>query len=481
MAEISQKVNGIPLPPELLGLITKRLRKPDLKSLRLVCRSLRPWAAPLLFDQVTFSPSSRALNRAKETVLHFGEYVKTLFYFPVQYRILSFEEFQDFAHSLCDNGTMQKCIRQDDEDGHIDDLSFQHHIEHSFHSYSSRAQEQLEMEQTGAHLAHLCHILSKIPKAKKLVIGSTGAYSHLGMEDMRHLGIDLRDLCPRIDCILSPEEHVLMQPVPFCFTFADIRDFLHPAMLALHATASAITKLDIQVNKYQDEASALLSISAFDRTTPESRYVTFRLSTLTMLRLDLGICTRDALDEFCFNQGNVTDTLATARNLECLYISLTPAFVNSLRDPYSLFTFEGILGGCRFPKLKSLVLECFKAKPAKLLEFLTSFGPTRSAVLARFQAHGRFMGTNGGESPTDPASERSGIVVPERIWLGPWIRLRAHRLQRGWKSKISFCDGARIRSRCRQLGRQELGMSKQDARMQLTRGVIGLWRGTGAG
>ena len=349
MAHTSPKANGIPVPPEILALITQRLRKPDLKNMRLVCRSLRPFAAPLLFDQVAFSPSSRALKRAKETVLHFGEYVKTLFYFPVKYRFLSFAEFHDFAHSLCDDDTMERCIRQDDEEDEINDRTFQQHIEHSFRSYSSRAQEQWEMDQTGAHLAHLCHILSKIPTAKKLVIGSTGAYSHIGTKDMRHLGIDLSDLCPRSDCILSPEQHVVMQPVPHCFAFPDIRDILHPAMLALYATASAITKLDMQVNNPQDDAFALLSVSAFDRSIPQSRYVTSRLSTLTKLRFNLGLDALDTADELCFNRGGVTNALATARNLECLYISLTPAFEDSLRDRNSLFTFEGILGGCQFP------------------------------------------------------------------------------------------------------------------------------------
>ena len=403
MAQTSQKANGIPLPPELLELIIKRLRKPDLKSLRLVCRSLRPWAAPLLFDQVTFSPNSRALNRAKETVLRFGEYVKTLFYFPVKYRYLNFQEFKDFAHSLCGHDTIEKCIRQDYEDGHIDDQTFRQHIEHSFCSHSSRAQEAWEMEQTGAHLAHLCDILSKIPTAKKLVIGPTGAYSHIWINDMRHLGINLSDLCPRRDCILSPEEHVLMQPVPFCCPYPDVRDFLHPLMLALHATASAITQLDIQVNKPQADTSALLSVSAFNRFTPQSRYVTFRLSTLTRLHFSLGIGPRD-INGLCFIQGDVTNTLAAARNLECLYITVAPNFESLLRDLTALSTFEGILGGCRFPKLKSLVLEDFSANSTALPEFLK-----HSSQLEALYLHDFYLMTGSWERTAERVRQTLGL------------------------------------------------------------------------
>lgn len=372
MAQTRQNASGLPLPPEVLILIIKRLRKPDLKQVRLVCRLLRLLAAPLLFDQIAFSPSHRTLDVANHTALHFGGHVKTLFYFPVKYGYLSLEEFSYLSQKLCDYDTVEDCIRQDDEDGHTGKQSFQQHVEHSFHSYSSRAREQLEMDQTGAHLAHLCSILGKLPKAQKLVIGATGADSHLRIKDMRHLGIDLSDLCPKKDCILSLEDHINMQPIPHCFSDPEIRDFFHPAMLALHATSSAITKLDIQIHKPWDALSALLPVSAFDTSIPQYRYTILRLSTMTKLRFDLGIDDRGSADGEVFYQRDVARALANARNLECLYISLASDFEPLLRAPNLVNTFDGILGGCRFPKLKSLVLKGFNVHPAELSGFLQS-------------------------------------------------------------------------------------------------------------
>ena len=372
MAQTRQNTSSLPLPPEVLILIIKRIRKPDLKQVRLVCRSLRLLAAPLLFDQIAFSPSFHTLNIANHTAQNFGGHVKTLFYFPVKYGELSLEKFSYFSQQLCDHDTIETCIRQDDEDGHTGKESFQQHIEHSFHSYSSRAQEQLEMDETGAHLAHLCSILGKLPKAQKLVIGSTGAYGHLRRQDMRHLGIGLSDLCPRKDCILSLEDHINMQVVPHCYSDPDMRDFLHPAMLALHATNSAITKLDVQIHKAWDSNAALLPVSAFDRSIPQFRYTVLRLSTMTKLRFDLGIDDQGSADGEVFYQRDVARALANARNLECLYISLAPDFEHLLRDLNPVNTFDGILGGCKFPKLQSLVLNGFNVDPTELSGFLKS-------------------------------------------------------------------------------------------------------------
>ncbi|KAL9133873.1 MAG: hypothetical protein Q9175_004946 [Cornicularia normoerica] len=360
----------MPFPPEVLLLIAKRLRKPDLKKFRLVCRSLRFLVVPLLFDQIAFSPSFRALSLANDIASHFGCHVKTLFYFPVNYRQLTLAEFTDISQNIRDDDMIEGCIRQDVEDGHTDNQSLRLHIEHSFNSYSSRAKEQLDLYRSGRHNAHLIYIMSKIPTAKKLVIAATGSCEHIRIKDMRHLGIVSSDLCPRNDCILSPEDHLNMQPVPHCFGRPEIGDFFHPMMHALHATRSTITELDIQVHKPKKDTSALLAVSAFSASVPQSRYLTNRLSTMTKLRFDLGIDARSTADEEVFNRKDVAKALATARNLECLYISLPDDFEDTLQDPDSPRTFDAILGGCQYPKLKSLVLECFDANEAELLGFL---------------------------------------------------------------------------------------------------------------
>ena len=365
MDQTTRSTSGIPLPPELVLSVIKRLRKPDLKHVRLVCRSLRLLVIPLLFDQIAFSPCLRALNVANRTAPHFGQHFKTVFYFPVKYRHLTQDDFEEVSHEICDDSLFEDCIRQDDEDGHTDNQSLQQHTEHSFRSYSRRAQEELDLHRNGAHLAHLCLVLSNIPRARKMVIGATESGEHIRVNDMRHLGIDLREMCPRKDCILSLEIHLNKQPVPHCHSSADILDFFHPSMLALHATGSGITKIDFHVQKPRDEPSALLAISAFGTLMVQSRYLVFRLATMTKLRFDLEINTRGTADKEFFNRRDVAKALATARNLECLYISLSMDFENQL-----LTTFDAILGGCHLTKLKSLVLECFDVEQAELLDCL---------------------------------------------------------------------------------------------------------------
>lgn len=293
-----------------------------------------------------------------------------IFYFPVKYRHLTRDEFEEVSHEICDDSLFEDCIRQDDEDGHTDNQSLQQHTEHPFRSYSRRAQEQLDLHRTGAHLAHLCLVLSNIPRARKMVIGATESGEHIRVNDMRHLGIDLREMCPRKDCILSLEIHLNIQPVPHCHSSADIRDFFHPSMLALHATGSGITKIDFQVQKPRDEPSALLAISAFDTLMVQPRYLVFRLATMKKLRFDLEINTRGTADKGLFNRRDVAKVLVTARNLECLYVSLSMDFEKQLQDTSDLTTFDAILGGCHLTKLKSLVLECFDVEQAELLDCL---------------------------------------------------------------------------------------------------------------
>ena len=143
-------------------------------------------------------------------------------------------------------------------------------------------------------------------------------------------------------------------------------------MLALDMFGPTITELDMEYCRwlYQKETVAcpLLSTSAFDISTPHSRSLSNVLSRLRQLHLALDLTAYElgGFYEDIFLQGHAAMALSQASNLEGLYIV---AFEGD-DEPSEASTFLSILGGCRFPKLTSLMLDVFISGESELCQFI---------------------------------------------------------------------------------------------------------------
>ena len=346
--------------PEILELTFKSLHRPDLKNVRLTCKAFEKCATPLLFDQVVVSPNPAAFEIANLVIAHFRPHISTLVVFPVTHTKLTRREFKVEARELFQN----------DKKG--DRAALEAHLNLWFRLYTKRCESEKIIYSSGEFVVQLCSAFSRVPGLRKLVIGQSDFHIHMRERHLRHLGIKKSDLCDVNNCQLGHEEHVKYQPHPYSCPNPDALNLLHPAMLALDTFGLSITELDMEYYywRYQKETVAcpLLSISAFDISNPHSRSLSNTFSRLRKLHLALDLTANglEGLWEDVFLEGHAAMALSQARNLESLYIV---AFEGD-GDPSEESTFLPILGGCRFPKLTSLMLEGFLSEESELCQFI---------------------------------------------------------------------------------------------------------------
>ena len=82
------------LSNDLLADVFAYLRKPDLRSVRLVCRSFERAGVPRLFDQIHLSFDPLGLDVAESVINTFGRYVTTIKVTVLYYGDLSLDDFK---------------------------------------------------------------------------------------------------------------------------------------------------------------------------------------------------------------------------------------------------------------------------------------------------------------------------------------------------------------------------------------------------
>ena len=337
------------LPPELEVEVCRNMTKAELKVCRLVCKSFDKAAVPFLFDEVFVAASYSDLEIADLVVSRFGPYLRTVTLSIVDYECLPMKIFrettrQEWKHLQKFNGRVNA------------------HLEHAFELYCKLQTEHLQIHKSGELLARLSVILSKSPKVGKMIL------TDCGNKDIHHQSL-IRphdpwrqdDLCPFKKCELSVLDHLGfhvrprpphdMLPNPF-----------HLAMLAISAAKSTVTEFTMVHDLEYKVPSKMSYISkhAFKMTTQEFYCVTSQLQHLTKLRIRL----RDEGEE----TRAVARALSYGVNLESLVIEgLQDDLIFTSESDTTMFMF---LGGCRFPKLRSLVLQEMDSRDEELLDFL---------------------------------------------------------------------------------------------------------------
>ena len=142
------------VPPEVLGQILARLKKKDLKQVRLVCKQLERSAVSLLFDEVYLSTNPAEIEIAQHTIRNFGKSITTVFFSAVEYKEVKWGHFKKSV-------------------GRSHELE---HVRLAYTNYCKLRQEQQEMFRAGTYFGHLCYALRTIPNAKRLVITDFEAY-----------------------------------------------------------------------------------------------------------------------------------------------------------------------------------------------------------------------------------------------------------------------------------------------------------------
>ena len=338
--------NTMYLPLELQRFICRGLTKAELKAARLVCKSLYQAATPFLFDEVFVAASYSDLEVADLVASRFGTYVKTVTLSSVVYKSLSMEQFRQETESRT------KTLERSND-----------HLKHTFEVYCGAQKEYHDIDQSGELMERLCLILNKTPKCRKMILTD---YGNDGVDDTstaRHEPLKEDNLCPFEVCSLSVSDHLDFHFRPTS-PYQKTPNSFHIAMLAISRTKSTITELAMIHHGEEDgREESFLSEESFGVTAWLSYCSTVSLQQLSRLRIRLYV--RGA--EPCMDRP-IAKALSSAVSLESLFIEggsdLLPV------EPYMVTKMSTFLEGCRFPKLKSLILMAMDSKEDELLEFL---------------------------------------------------------------------------------------------------------------
>lgn len=329
------------LPPELLSLVCGRLCKEDLKRVRQVSKIWEQAAVPHLFDKIFISLDMVDFCIAKLVIRHFSHYIRTLVFSSIYYKKCDWEIFDYYLNWETDTGTRTS------------------HFDHPFVLYDIARKKQQENITNNSYLTYLSFALTSLPNIRKIVLTDTFSSWSMPYQSRR-----LR-VCTFEQCGLTATDH-----------FPDIvrqsgfsrRDSTNPWRLmlsALSATNENVRELTME----PDGMGLSTDTAAFSMSPQDLSQAMACFRNLTKLRLSLV----SDIERFSTNvdtfhvHRNVAKLLRSAINLESLSLDL---FYEEGIPKHKYSTLQEILGQCKFPKLKSLILSFLTSSDEELLQLL---------------------------------------------------------------------------------------------------------------
>ena len=356
--EHSAQGSSIMLSPELLSLICGFLPKQALKHVRQVSKTWERAAVPTLFDQIFMSLEMTDLLSAKLVIRYFKQYIRVLVFSSVYYRKMGRDEFVEYYRAF---GT-------DDETAV--------HSEYAFQLYRTARKDQQKHLQNGLVSAYLSFALTSCPNVRKIILTDAPSSRSMPWKSLKAF-----EPCPVKQCDLnSTTQHF----PPFLrgsgFNLTGSSNPWRLILLALAVTDPNISEL----NMLPEDREATVTHLAFSMTSGELQQVKLRFQTLTKIRL---ISDWDPETVVARTYTNIAKLLSCAVNLEHLALAVIDDDESACGCPL-----EWVLGGCAFPKLKSLILGFLHFSEAELLRLLTpSKGLQHLTIECPFLKEGSWM------------------------------------------------------------------------------------------
>ena len=340
--EHSAQGSSIMLPPELLSLVCELLPKQALKQVRQVSKTWEQAAVPYLFDQIFMSLEMADLLIAKLVIHHFKQYIRVLVFSSVYYREMGRDEFVEHYRAF-----------------HTDPDTAIVHSTYAFKLYRSAQRDQQKHLETGLVSAYLSFALTSCPNVRKIILTDSPSSRSMSWKSLQVFEPRRSKNCPVKGCDLNGTKHFPARLRWSGFTLAGSPNPWRLILQALSVTDSDISELTM----LPEDRETMVTTFAFSMTSGELKQVKLRFQTLTKIRL-----------LFAWNPEptaggtytNIAKLLSCAVNLAHLALAGIDDDEGDCGCPL-----QWVLGGCAFPKLKSLILGFFEFSEAELLRLLT--------------------------------------------------------------------------------------------------------------
>ena len=342
-------------PPEILSLVCGYLPKNDLKRVRQVSKILGGAAVSCLFDEIFISQDKADFRIAKLVIRHFRYYIRTLVFSSIYYT------------KWHQNSFRRESLIKFAEYSHLDSDIDSDHSWHAFTVYRTLRNKQQEIilksisspsSPSSPSSAYLSLALASLPNIRKIILTDTSSSRSMPSQSLQDYQPRNLKPCPVGDCDLTPADHLPDGLRQTGFSRTDSFNPWRPVLSALSTTQANIRELTMEPD------NMCLGTKSVPFEMLSRAILSFR--NLTKLRLSL-IRDTDQLYGSRHVHRNVAKVLSNATNLESLSLDISDV---KLPPSSRCSLFQDILGRCKFPKLRSLILAFFTSSDEELLRLL---------------------------------------------------------------------------------------------------------------
>ncbi|CAD6590187.1 MAG: hypothetical protein ASARMPREDX12_004220 [Alectoria sarmentosa] len=330
------------LPPEVLSLVCGFLSKQVLKQVRQISKTWEQAAVPYLFDEIFISQNMADFRIAKLTILQFKHYIHTLVFSSVYYTYIDRESFDEAFDVDTD-------IR---------------HSEHAFTLYRIARKNQQENLTNGSPSAYLSFALTSSPNIRKIILTDTSSSRSMSHQSLQTYEPRSSKACPVKQCDLKDTGHFPHEVCESGFSRKGSNNPWRLVLQALSATNANVKELTMEPGNLELSTDT----AAFSMSPGSLSQAKLCFRTLTKIRFSLIMDSErfsTSVDKHHVHR-NIAKLLSSAVSLECLSLDLDETAVR--KTEFS--TLQEILGLCKFPKLKTLILAFLTSSEMELLRLL---------------------------------------------------------------------------------------------------------------
>ena len=342
----------IMLPPDILNLVCGILCKEDLKQVRQTSKIWERAAVPYLFDEIFISQDLADFVIAKLVILHFKHYIRTLVFSSVYYTRVDRETFDREFDFMMDN--FSNDVGTDNG-----------HSEYAFAIYRIMRKNQQENLMNGSSSAYLFFALASLPNVRKVILTFTSSSRSMPYQSLQVYQARRLKACPFKQCDLTVADHLPYEVCQYGFSRKGSTNPWRLVLSALSATNASVRELTMEPG----DMDVSTNTAAFSMSPGNLCQAKICLQILTKIRFSLMVDDErfsNHVDIRHVHQ-NVAKLLSSAVNLQSLSLDLNDE-AGMIRPGYS--TLREILGQCKYPKLRSLILAYFSSSDEELLRLL---------------------------------------------------------------------------------------------------------------
>ena len=357
IVDTSYAHKGIPvIPPEIYRIIVGNLRRRDIKHARLTCKELYGGLTPFLFDTIHITNENVDVEHTRCILQHFRPCITTIAISPMDhYTIMSKSTYRSLVQRCfaCYQGQAQEQLL---------DLGYETYCEELPDKSSILSDRELQ------ELLKEC--LATIPNTRKIVLSDKYRLQRLADTLLRKYWTIDYEACDDMRCVFG--------------IFRSMLDIYSGGKGAGSWTTTMNTLLTSLPEAISD-LRELVIMSSFDRRFAEPSSLDLliqadcRHTNLLANMTKLWFLFARSQDDILKN-GMVAKALRRAHNLQCLLLHFEGE--HTCDEQFPVTTFQAVLGGCCYPKLKTFGFANGDATEEELTSFFVKHTKIRILILS---------------------------------------------------------------------------------------------------